>query len=250
VTDDPGYLVAVADGLLFALGGEWARLTAYDADVRRDTVQQALRALADLGASPSFGDGELPAVPAEGAIHVAVLHEQLRRIREIAPHVLASGADTFARILCTDPWPRIYTTAALDLPPSSPVHVLWASDLSARPDQWARAGELARFHEARSLVMFGAPLDRAPWPLDLAALPELRALDVSRSRLRALPPSLAGVAKLEALELAGNPIDAASLDVLGALPALRYVGLRGAAVPASALSALRARLPSGCELAP
>ena len=247
---DAGYVVAVADSLVFSLlDDEWMRLRTFDSHIRQTSLRSALTALAVLGVHPSFGDGELPAVPPNGMPHVAALRELLRRIREIAPHALAGGADTFTRILCTERFPRIYTTAVLDLWPTTPVHVVQASDLAFHPAEWLRVGELARFTGVRSLMMFGSPLGRWPMPLDLSSFTRLRALDLSRSQLRSLPPTLERVASLEALELAENPIAADMLDVLEALPGLRYLGLRGTEVTADDVEVLRAHLPSRCEIA-
>lgn len=248
--DDSAYLVAVADSLVFALSTEeWRRLTALDASVRPTTVRSALTALAVLGVHPSFGDGELPVVPFAGAPHVAVLRDQLRRIREVAPFAFAAGGDTFTRILCTDRWPRIYTTAVLDFLPKTPVRVIQASDLAQSPAQWLRVSELARFTELRVLIMFGSPLARWPLPLDLGAFRALRALDLGGSRLRGLPQSIAWVKSLEALELGNNPISILELTILERLPALRYVGLRGTEVSRADAMWLQARLASGCEVA-
>ncbi len=239
---EPGYVAAVADSLVFALGDAWGRLAAVDAAISRDRVKAEL---AGLGVEIGFGDGTVPTVP-EAA--VGGLRDQLRRIRDAAPRALAAGADTFARILCTDPWPRIYTTAVLDWPSTTPVHVVQASDLAYAREQWARVVELEKFKDVRMLVMFGSPLYMA-WPWDLAVFPRLQALDFSSSRLRWLLPDLANAVALEALELADNPLEADSLELLAALPSLRYVGLRGTGLTAAATASLRARLPAGCELA-
>lgn len=246
---DAGYVVAVADSLVFSLlDDEWMRLCTFDSHIRQTTMRSALTALAVLGVHPSFGDGELPAVPPNGMPHVEKLREMLRRIREIAPHALAGGADTFTRILCTERFPRIYTTAVLDVWPNTPVHVIQASDLAFHPAEWLRVGELARFTGVRSLMLFGSPLGRWPLPLDLAAFTRLRAIDLSRSQLRSLPPTIERATSLEALELADNPLAAEMLDVLTLLPALRYVGLRGTEVTTAEADELRRILPTRCEV--
>ncbi|HSN24742.1 MAG TPA: leucine-rich repeat domain-containing protein [Kofleriaceae bacterium] len=244
MTVDPGYAIAVVDGLVFALGAEWERLSARDPGISRARVRDALARLRELGLRPSFGDGELPQLPGAGAADVAVLVEQLERIRAIAPSVLTAGADTFSRILCADPWPRIYTTAVLDTPATSPVHVLQISDL-AGSEQWGRVGQLSKLAEVQLVSMFGAPLGREPWPFASDAFPELRALDISGSRLRALPAALEGAKQLEALELADNPIDPGSIGLLATLPRLRYLGLRDTRLLRSELPPL----PSDCEIA-
>src|SRR5690349_19088114 len=96
--DDSAYLVAVADSRVFAPSGEeWGRLTGLDTPVRPTTVRAALTAPAVLGVHPTFGDGELPVIPLAGAQHIAVLRDQLRRIREVAPFAFAAGGDTFTR---------------------------------------------------------------------------------------------------------------------------------------------------------
>jgi hypothetical protein len=247
--DDSAYLVAAADSLVFSLGGEeWRRLTTFDSHVRGTTLRGALTALAVLGVHPSFGDGALPVIPLAGAPHVAVLREQLRRIREVAPFAFAGGAETFTRILCTDRWPRIYTTAVLDVLPKTPVRVIQASDLSHHPAEWLRVAELARFTDLRVLVMFGSPLGRWPLPIDLGGFRSLRALDLAASQLRSLPQSIAWVRSLEAIELANNPIGIDELRVLERLPALRYVGLRGTEVSASEAASFVSRLADGCEV--
>lgn len=178
-----GYVVAVADCLRFSFGQEWDLLAGYDSSVRREAFAEALASLAGMGVRPSFGDGEEPSCPPAAAPHIAALREQLRRLASIAPRAFAGPRDIFARILCTDPWPRIYTTAALDVPPESPVHVVQASDLMSNPGEWARLGELARFRDLRALVMFCAPLRDQRLPLDLKAFPHLEYLDVSESGL-------------------------------------------------------------------
>jgi hypothetical protein len=247
--DDSAYLVAVADSLVFSLGGEeWRRLTAFDSHIRATTVRGALTALAVLGVHPSFGDGELPVIPLAGAPHIASLREQLRRIREVAPFAFAGGADTFTRILCTDRWPRIYTTAVLDFLPKTPVRVVQASDLAHHPAEWLRVAELSRFTDLRVLIMFGSPLARWPLPLDLGAFRSLRALDLGGCHLRGLPQSIAWVKSLEAIELSNNPIGLDELRLLERLPALRYVGLRGTEVSAIEAAALISRLADGCEV--
>lgn len=243
MTWDDGYVVEVADGLLFSLGAAWQRLTAYDRDVDRGRVNAAVSALAALGVERSFGAGPVPAVPSAGAIHVAVLREHLRRIGEIAPHVLAAPADAFARLLCTDPWPRIYTTAVLDAPPVTPVHVVQATDLAQSRTEWLRSSELERFTAVRALVMFGLPSGGA-FPFDLGRFPELRQLDLSDSHLHLLPLALASATGLEALWLARNPIDVAALAPLAQLPRLRYIDLRGTRVHDPA--AVRAHVPAAC----
>jgi len=244
VTVDPGYVVAVADGLVFALGAEWERLSAGNPEISRDRVRAALARLDELGVRPSFGDGALPTIPPEGAVDVDTLADQLARIRDVAPRVLATGADTLSRNLCSDPWPRIYTTAVLDVPATSPVHVVQASDL-ASSDQWARVGSLAELRDIRLLIMFGAPLDRSPWPFAGNPFPDLRALDVSGSRMRALPSALAQATMLEALELADNPLESESLAPLAALPRLRYLNLQNTGLARRDLP----HLPAECELA-
>jgi hypothetical protein len=247
--DDSSYLVAVADSLVFSLGGEeWRRLTTFDSYIRATTVRGALTALAVLGVHPSFGDGALPVIPLSGAAHVAVLRDQLRRIREVAPFAFGTGAETFTRILCTDRWPRIYTTAVLDFPPRTPVRVIQASDLAHHPAEWMRVGELARFTDLRVLLMFGSPLARWPLPLDLGAFRALRALDLGGSQLRGLPQSIAWVKSLEAIELGNNPLDIEAMDVLERLPALRYVGVRGTEITPGEAIALQDRLADGCEV--
>ena len=247
---EPGYTAAVADGLVFALRGEvWARLSAHDGAINLATVKAELARLRKLGVRIDFGDGEVAAVPDTAGSVIATLEDQLRRIREVAPIALASGADTFARVMCTDPWPRIYTTAVLKWPSRTPVHVVQASDLAAVLEQWEKVPELAKFSELRTLRLFGSPLDGWPWPLELGVFRELQALDLATSRLRAVPRDIANATALEAIELADNPLDAGSLDVLAALPRLRYVGLRGTRIEAAQLAGLRAKLPEGCELA-
>ena len=93
----PGYVTAVADGLVFALGRVWERLAAQDRAIGAGAISAELATLRELGVRIDFGDGEVPEIPDAGARAIAVLRDQLRRIAEAAPVVLASGADTFAR---------------------------------------------------------------------------------------------------------------------------------------------------------
>jgi hypothetical protein len=246
VIEQVGYEVVVADGLLFWLGDDWRRLFALDSHIREATVRSALTGLLAQGVRLSFGDAALPSIPLDGAVQLAVLRDQLRRIRQVAPHALAGGADAFARILCTDPWARIYTPAVLASPPSTPVHVMVAAELAHDLDQWRRLWELEQFTELRALVMHGAPLGWLPLPIDLAAFPELAVLDLSRSAVRSLPASITGAAGLESIELAENPIELAALGPLTKLPALRYVGLRGTEVSAVEAASFAAWLAPDC----
>ena len=247
--DDSGYLLAVADSMMFWITGEqWRRLAAYDRNIQPATFRAALTALALLGAQPSFGDGDVPLVPLAGAPHVVSLRDQLRRIRAVAPYAFGAGPETFTRIVCTDRWPRIYTTAVLDTPARSPVRVIQASDLEHDPAEWLRVGELAQFTDLRVLILSGAPIARWPLPLDLAGFRALRAIDLAACDLRSLPASLARTSSLEAIELANNPIGRPALDGLARLPALRYVGLRGTEVTAFEAAAMLDWLPDGCEV--
>ena len=66
-------------------------------------------------------------------------------------------------------------------------------------------------------------------------LPNLRQLDISELKLKAVPSSVFGLKALEHLYLARNQLEAVP-DALGAMPALTYLNLDGnrlAAVPAS-----------------
>jgi Leucine-rich repeat (LRR) protein len=246
---EPGYVAAVADSLLFCLGDRWEQLSAHDHNIERELVQSELERLSELDVQIDFGDGEVPVIPAAGAASIAKLRIQLERIRTAAPNVFAAGATTYERILCTDPWPRVYTSAVLKWPASSPVHVVQASDLAEYPDQWQSVAGLVQFTELRALRLFGAPLGHESWPLSLKGFPQLQTLDLSSSHLQALPPDVANASALEAIELGDNPLDPISLDALLSLSALRYIGLGGTGIRAAAIANLRARLPATCEIA-
>lgn len=249
VIDHVGYDVAVADGLLFWLGADhWRRMLALDSHIRESMMRSAMTGLLALGVRLAFGDASLPSVPLEGAVQVAVLRDQLRRIRAVAPHVLAGGEDALARILCTDRWARIYTPAVLDRAPSTPVHVVVAADLNHDLATWRRLWELEQFTELRALLVFGAPLGWMPLTVDLGAFPQLTSLDLSRSAMRSLPDTLASATALEAIELGDNPLDLAALAPLTKLPELRYVGLGGTEVTSAEAAAFALRLPLGCHV--
>jgi len=247
--DHVGYDVTIADGLLFWLGEEsWRRMFSLDCHVRESLLRSAMTGLLALGVRLAFGDAQVPSIPLDGAVQVAVIRDQLRRIRAVAPHALSTPEDVFARILCTDRWGRIYTPPVLDRPPSTPVRVVVAADLNHDLALWRRMWELEQFTELRALMLFGAPLGWLPLPLDLAAFPELCVLDLSRSSLRCLPDSIIDATALESIELGDNPIDLGALAPLAHLPALRYVGLGGTEVTAAEASAFAALLPPGCRV--
>jgi hypothetical protein len=249
VIDTVGYDIAVADGLLFWLAGDdWRRMFALDSHLRESMVRSAMTGLLALGVRLSFGDASLPSVPLDGAVQVAVLRDQLRRVRAVAPHALTEGSDALARILCTDRWARIYTPAVLDRPPSTPVRVVVGADLNHDLSLWRRMWELEQFTDLRALMLFGAPLGWLPLPVDLAAFPELRVLDLSRSSMRALPDTITEATALESIELGDNPLDLGALAPLWRLPSLRYVGLGGTEVTPAEAEALASRLPPGCHV--
>jgi Leucine-rich repeat (LRR) protein len=70
----------------------------------------------------------------------------------------------------------------------------------------------------------------------LGALPRLGHLDLTASRLEAVPPSLEGAQSLKGLDLSENPLSLPSVATLGGLPRLRELFLRG--VGATDLAAL------------
>lgn len=235
-----GYIAAVIHSWEFVLGTAWARLSAVDPTLDEARAAEMVQHLTEFGVDIWFGDGDEPVIPATGASVIAEMRELALRVGHAAPAAFTRPSDALYRILCTDPYPRVYTTAVLEAPASTPVHVVQCSDLAGHPE-WAKVPQLAKFGELRALLMFGAPLDRAAFPLDLSQLGELRYLDLRECRLREIPREVVAAQNLEMILLDDNPLT--SVDALAALPKLRSVGLRRTGLGPS----LQARLPD-CEV--
>ncbi|WP_129674662.1 leucine-rich repeat domain-containing protein [Candidatus Chloroploca sp. Khr17] len=242
-----GYVVAVADQILWNYQVIWPRFTAHNPDLSLQRIRDLLGTIRAAG-NP-ISDDMAPHLPKgeDVANTVDELYQYVVGIREVGAQIFTGPADLPEYLFCTCAFPREYRgLPGPDLVSPDEVELLHMGDMPAHVQDWKQRRQIEQFSRLRHLTLFHSPLSHEPLGIALEKLPLLQGLDLRESGLTYLPDPILQCSQLTFLMLNDNPL--VQLPDLTGLPKLRYLGLARTGLSRRQVAHMRTQLPH-CEIA-
>lgn len=238
-----GYVVAVADQILWNYQTIWHRLTEIDPGISDQRIRDLLFTIQAAG-NPVNED--TPAILPEGSSitqEIEQLYREVVRFREAGTQLFTQAAEIPDKIFCTCTFPREYRgIPKKELAPVNEIEILHMGDMPPDVADWQRRGRISQYSQLLYLVLFNCALGYQPQGIDFTLPPTLRALDLRENGLTNLPEKVFDCHQLEFLNLSDNRL--VSLPDLSSLKMLRYLGLSRMDIPSFVILQVRDQLPS------